>query len=537
MVQRAVGGFVRQVGGALELGTPLDVWGQGLSSERQAYDYNPESRVLNEECGIFGIYGPGEDVARETFFGLYTLQHRGQESAGITVTDGVGFHSHKEMGLVSQVFDEPALTTLKGFAAIGHTRYSTTGSSRVENAQPVVIESDIGPIAMGHNGNLVNAGDLRAELKQSGFSFSTSTDSELILQLVAVAPGDTLVDRVLSVVPKLSGSFSLVFLGRDTIVAARDDLGNRPLCLGSYNGSWMVASESCAFGALKAKFERDLLAGEVLQIDDDGPRTFSTGHHAPKALCVFEYIYFARPDSEIEGSNVNDTRNRLGAALAKEHGADADVVIGVPDSATAAAIGFARESGLPYAEGLVKSRYIGRTFIQPDDRIRQAGIALAYSTLKSVLAGKRVIVVDDSIVRGNTTRALVDLIRNSGGASEVHVRISSPPIQWPCFYGIDIQHSDELIAHNSSVDEICARIGADSLAYLSVEALIAATNIPANQLCTGCLTMDYPIPVQLEMDKLMFEPQPSHAPASGHEAAIGDEAAAAAEASAQIKLV
>ena len=508
-----------------------------MSSERQAYDYNPESRVLNDECGIFGIYGPGEDVARQTFFGLYTLQHRGQESAGITVTDGARFHSHKDMGLVSQVFDEAALTSLKGFAAIGHTRYSTTGSSRVENAQPVVIESDIGPIAMGHNGNLVNAGDLREELRQSGFSFSTSTDSELILRLVAAAPGDTLVERVLSVVPKLSGSFSLVFLSRDKVVAARDDLGNRPLCLGSYHGGWMVASESCAFGALKAKFERDLFAGEVLQIDDDGPRTFSTGHHAPKALCIFEYIYFARPDSEIEGSNINDARNRLGAALANEHGAEADVVIGVPDSATAAAIGFARESGLPYAEGLVKSRYIGRTFIQPDDRIRQAGIALKFSTLNSVLGGKRVVVVDDSIVRGNTTKAIVDLIRNSGGASEVHVRISSPPIQWPCFYGIDIQHSDELIAHNSSVDEICARIGADSLAYLSVAALIEATNVPANQLCTGCLTMNYPIPVQLEMDKLVFESQPSEgpAPASSHETAARDEAAA--EASAQIKLV
>ncbi len=508
-----------------------------MSSERQAYDYNPESRVLNDECGIFGIYGPGEDVARQTFFGLYTLQHRGQESAGITVTDGARFHSHKDMGLVSQVFDEAALTSLKGFAAIGHTRYSTTGSSRVENAQPVVMQSDIGPIAMGHNGNLVNAGDLREELRQSGFSFSTSTDSELILRLVAAAPGDTLVERVLSVVPKLSGSFSLVFLSRDKVVAARDDLGNRPLCLGSYHGGWMVASESCAFGALKAKFERDLFAGEVLQIDDDGPRTFSTGHHAPKALCIFEYIYFARPDSEIEGSNINDARNRLGAALANEHGAEADVVIGVPDSATAAAIGFARESGLPYAEGLVKSRYIGRTFIQPDDRIRQAGIALKFSTLNSVLGGKRVVVVDDSIVRGNTTKAIVDLIRNSGGASEVHVRISSPPIQWPCFYGIDIQHSDELIAHNSSVDEICARIGADSLAYLSVAALIEATNVPANQLCTGCLTMNYPIPVQLEMDKLVFESQPSEgpAPASSHETAARDEAAA--EASAQIKLV
>lgn len=509
-----------------------------MPSEGQTYDYNPDSRIFNDECGIFGVYGPGEDVARQTYFGLYTLQHRGQESAGITVTNGAHLSTHKDMGLVSQVFDESALTALKGIAAIGHTRYSTTGSNRVENAQPVVVESDLGPIAMGHNGNLVNAGELRDELGQSGLDFVTSTDSELILQLVATAAGDTLVDRILSVLPKLSGSFSLVFLTRDKIVAVRDDLGNRPLCLGSYNGGWMVASESCAFGALKAKFERDLYAGEVLQIDDDGPRTFSTDHHPPTALCIFEYIYFARPDSEIEGSNVNDVRNRLGAALANEHGADADVVIGVPDSAIAAAIGYARESGIPYAEGLVKSRYIGRTFIQPDDQIRKAGIELKFSTLRSVLEGKRVIVVDDSIVRGNTTRAIVNLIREIGGAKEVHVRVSSPPIQWPCFYGIDIQHADELIAHNTSVDEICDQIGADSLEYLGVPALIAATSIPSKQLCTGCLTMNYPIPVQLEMDKLVFESDKADAVSPAPiDAGASDYAAAVDEASAQIRLV
>ena len=296
----------------------------------------------------------------------------------------------------------------------------------------------------------------------------------------------------------------------------------------------MVASESCAFGAIKAKFERDLYAGEVLQIDDDGPRTFTYDHHPPTALCVFEYIYFARPDSDIEGSNVNDARNRLGAALAKEHPSQADVIIGVPDSATAAAIGFAQQSGIPYAEGLVKSRYIGRTFIQPDDRIRKAGIELKFSTLKSVLEGKRVIVVDDSIVRGNTTRAIVDLIRNSGGATEVHMRISSPPIQWPCFYGIDIQHADELIAHNSSVDEICTHLGADSLAYLSVPALLEATKLPAKQLCTGCLTMNYPIPVQLEMDKLVFEEKVCD---TSESPSADKPLAAATDTSDQVKLV
>lgn len=510
-----------------------------LPADDQAYSYNPESRVLNDECGIFGIFGPGEDVARQTYFALYTLQHRGQESAGITTTDGVNQRSHRKMGLVSQVFDEPDLTALKGFAAIGHTRYSTTGSNRVENAQPVLVESDLGPIAMGHNGNLVNAGELRDELELSGISLETSTDSELIVQLVALAPGDTIVERIQHVIPKLSGSFSLVFLTLDKIVAVRDTLGNRPLCLGSYNGAWMVASESCALGALKAKFERDLLAGEILQIDDDGPRTFSTGHHPPTALCVFEYIYFARPDSKIEGSNVYDARIRFGVSLASEHLVDADVVIGVPDSATPAAIGFARASGIPFAEGLVKSRYIGRTFIQPDNRLRKAGIELKFNTLNSVLEGKRVIVVDDSIVRGNTTRSIVTLLRESGGAKEVHVRISSPPIQWPCFYGIDIQHSDELIAHGSTVDEICADIGADSLSYLSVAALIEATGVPRDNLCTGCLTMEYPIPVQLEMDKLVFEGASSQTPPSADGILPNDEevTAAPSDAPAQPRLV
>lgn len=470
------------------------------------YWFGPENRVLVEECGIFGIYGPGEDVARQTFFGLYTLQHRGQESAGIAVTDGGDIQTHRRMGLVSQVFDDSSLNSLAGFAAIGHTRYSTTGSSRIENAQPVYAETDLGPVAMGHNGNLVNSSELKEELIDISPNFLTSTDSELILALVAHAPGKDLVERIKHTVPRLRGSFSLVFLTTDSVIAVRDSLGNRPLCLGSYAGTWLVASESCAFEALDAKFERDLLAGEIVKIDADGPHTHGDDIHPPTALCVFEYIYFARPDSVIEGTNLYEARARMGAQLAQEHPIDADIVIGIPDSATAAAIGYAREAGIPYGEGLVKSRYIGRTFIQPDDRIRRLGVKLKLNTLPTITAGKRVIVVDDSIVRGNTTRAIVNLLRTSGKAKEVHLRVSSPPIKWPCFYGIDIQHASELIANGKTVEEVCEHVGADSLNYLSLKSLVKATRLGREKLCTGCLTREYPIPVQLEMDKLKFEP-------------------------------
>ena len=469
------------------------------------YWFGPENRILAEECGIFGIYGPGEDVARQTFFGLYTLQHRGQESAGIAVADGQGIAMHRRMGLVAQVFDDSDLNSLDGFAAIGHTRYSTTGSSRIENAQPVYAETDLGPIAMGHNGNLVNSVELKAEILEQSPEFQSNTDSELILALVIRAPGKDIVERIQQVVPRLRGSFSLVFLTRTSVIGVRDTLGNRPLCLGSYAGTWLIASESCAFESLDAKFERDFLAGEIVEIDADGPHSYGDDIHPPTALCVFEYIYFARPDSVIEGTNLYDARLQMGAALAREHPVDADIVIGIPDSATAAAIGYAKEIGIPYGEGLVKSRYIGRTFIQPDDRIRRLGVKLKLNTLPTITAGKRVIVVDDSIVRGNTTRAIVNLLRTSGKAREVHLRVSSPPIKWPCFYGIDIQHASELIAHNMTVPEICAHVGADSLHYLSVESLIESTNLGVEKLCTGCLTRNYPIPVQLELEKLMFE--------------------------------
>lgn len=476
-----------------------------MPTHKDQYWFSPDTRVLVEECGVFGIYAPKEDVARQTFFGLYTLQHRGQESAGIAVTDGNKITSHRKMGLVSQVFTEEALSNFEGIAAIGHTRYSTTGSSKVENAQPVMMDSDLGCIAMGHNGNLVNAAELRRELAESDLHFDGHTDSELIAFMVANGPGKSIEERIKNTVPRLQGSFSLVFLTATSVIAVRDDLGNRPLCLGRYEGAWLVSSESCAFEAIDASFERDLLAGEILVLDKNGPRTISEDDHAPTALCVFEYIYFARPDSVIEGSNLHEVRQRLGASLATEHPVTADVVIGVPDSATAAAIGYSNASGIPYGEGLVKSRYIGRTFIQPDNRLRKLGIKMKLNTLSSITKGKRVIVVDDSIVRGNTTRAIVELLRTSGQAEEVHVRISSPPMRWPCFYGIDIQHPDELIANSMSVEEIRHNLGADSLGYLSLDSLIDATKLRDSQLCTGCLTRNYPIPVQLEMDKLVLE--------------------------------
>ena len=466
--------------------------GVRLSLPTETYSFSPETRTLNEKCGIFGIYGPGEDVARQTYFGIYTLQHRGQESAGIAVTDGTRVRTHKEMGLVSQVFDEEDLRRLTGFAAIGHTRYSTTGSSRIENAQPVVMTSDIGPIAMGHNGNLVNSQELRTELAEMGLNLETSTDSELILAMVANAPGATLVERIQQVFPKLSGSFSLVFLSLDKIVAVRDNLGNRPLCLGSYNGTWLIASESCAFGALKAKFERDILAGEILQIDDDGPRSFGQGKKPPSALCVFEFIYFARPDSVIEGATVYDARMRLGAALAKQHPVQADLVIGVPDSATAAAIGYAKESKIPFTEGLVKSRYIGRTFIEPEQSVRDFGVRLKLNPVRSVISGQRVVLIDDSIVRGTTSRKIVRMLRDAG-AREVHMRISCPPTISPCFYGVDTPSKKQLIAANKSVDEIRDYIGADSLAYLSMEGMREACGDgQKTTYCTACYTGSYP---------------------------------------------
>ncbi len=476
------------------------------AANQNHYWFNPQMRGFAEECGVFGVYGPGHDVARRTYFGLYTLQHRGQESSGIAVSDGSALKLHKRMGLVSQVYDNQSLSELRGDIAIGHNRYSTTGSNRIENAQPIVTETEFGPLAIVHNGNLTNTEELRRLLLAKGQTILGTSDTEVILAIVASAPGLNLVEKIVSGISMLQGSFSLIFLTNDRLVAVRDRLGNRPLCLGRLDEAIMIASESCAFATLEASFDRDLLAGEVVVVDADGVTTISSDHQPPPALCLFEYIYFARPDSDIEGVNLYRARLEMGRALARQTPVDADLVIGIPDSATAAAIGYAEAAGIPYGEGLAKSRYIGRTFIEPDDETRKLGIKLKLNALPAITAGKRLVVVDDSIVRGNTTREIVKHLKESGRAAEVHMRISSPPVRWPCFYGVDIQQPRQLIAHAHTVDQICASIGADSLSYLTLDSLIEAVNAPKARVCTGCFTHQYPGPVRPGVGKYAFEP-------------------------------
>ncbi|GAC1550178.1 MAG: amidophosphoribosyltransferase [Herpetosiphon sp.] len=449
---------------------------------------------LHEECGIFGIYAPGEDVARLSYFGLYALQHRGQESAGIAVSDGAGIRVHKEMGLVAQVFDEDSLAPLRGHIAVGHTRYSTTGSSRIANAQHFTLESFLGPLALGHNGNLTNAAELRLDVLQHGAGLMSTSDSEVALLTLVAAPGATWSERIEHFIDRAEGAYCLTLLTKDALYAVRDPLGLRPFCLGKLGeGGWVVASESCALATIGATWVREIAPGEALIIDQDGPRTILHKPAPRSALCLFEYIYFARPDSQLQNNVIHQVRVELGRELAREAPADADVVIGVPDSATPAAIGFANESGIPYAEGLIKNRYIGRTFIQPSERLRKQGVALKFNPLRSTLEGKRVILIDDSIVRGTTSGPIVKLLRDAG-ATEVHMRVSSPPIRHPCFMGVDMATYDELIAHKMTVGEIAAHIGVDSLYYLSYEGLIRATGNEPQSFCGACFSGNYPMP-------------------------------------------
>jgi len=447
---------------------------------------------LHEACGVFGIYGPGEDVARITFFGLYALQHRGQESAGIAVSDGQRVTMHKGMGLVAQVFTEDRLQPLTGHIAIGHNRYSTKGSSRLPNAQPYLIESALGPLAVGHNGNLVNAAALRARLLQRGVGLSSTSDSEVITQMLAGAPGTTWEERIQAFMGQAQGAYSLVILTARALYAVRDPWGFRPLCLGRLNGGWVVASESCALATVGATYLREVEAGEVVAIDESGLHSLRGPVAQPQALCIFEYIYFARPDSILQGQWIYQARAGLGRVLAREHPVEADVVMGIPDSATTAAIGYAGESGIPYSEGLIKNRYIGRTFIQPDDRLRQAGVALKFNPLPGNLEGRRVVVVDDSIVRGNTSRPIVDMLRQAG-AREIHMRVSSPPIRHPCMMGVDMATREELIAHRLSEEQIRRYLGVDSLGYLSLDGLLKGVGRPAAGFCLACFTGEYPV--------------------------------------------
>ncbi len=451
----------------------------------------PAGDVLHEACGITAVYAPRADTARMSYFGLYALQHRGQESAGIAVASESGIASHREMGLIGGIFDEDILGGMQGPFAIGHTRYSTTGSSVERNAQPLHLESELGTFALGHNGNLTNTADLRA-LLAPGTAMDTTSDTEILALTIAQAPGATFVDRIKHTMRIAEGAYSVVMLTRDAIYGFRDPWGVRPLCIGTYDETGtMFASESCALSTVGATYERELDAGEIVVVDRDGRRSFHTEVVKPASLCMFEYIYFARPDSVLSGRQIYDARVHMGRALAREFPADADVVMAIPDSAIPGGIGYAAESGIPYVEGLIKNRYIGRTFISPDQKMRSQGVQLKFNPIVENLRGRRVVVVDDSIVRGTTTPRIVKLVRDAG-AVEVHLRITSPPIMHPCYLGVDMASYAELIAANYTVDEIRQKVGADSLGFLSKEGLVGATSRTRDNFCLGCLTGEYP---------------------------------------------
>ena len=460
-----------------------------------------------EACGLFGIYAPGEDVSRISFFGLFALQHRGQESAGIAASDGGRISVHTRMGLVAQAFDEESLSKLTGHLAIGHTRYSTTGSSRIDNAQPMLVNGPWGEVALGHNGNVINAQELRIELEERGVQFKGSSDTEVMAHWLGQAPGATWPERIRYCMNRFQGAYSLVLMTKDKLIGIRDPMGVRPLSLGKLNGGWVIASESAALDHIGSDVIREIEPGEAVIIDETGVTSHQLVERDSHSLCIFEHIYFARPDSIVGGKLLHSARQRMGAQLAKEYPVDADMVVGVPDSAVAAGMGYARESGIPFGEALLKNRYVGRTFIQPDQRIRELGVRLKFNAMPEVLEGQRIIVVDDSIVRGTTTPHVVNLLKKNG-AKEVHMRICAPPIQHPCFFGVDLATRGELLAAHNTVEEIRQLIGADTLGFLSIKGLVEAVSLPNNEVCTACFTGKYPIPVQLEMDKLAMETRP-----------------------------
>jgi amidophosphoribosyltransferase len=452
------------------------------------------------------VWAPNEDVAKLTYYGLYALQHRGQESAGIAVSDGSRIVVHKEMGLVAQVFDEPALTALRGHIAVGHCRYSTTGASVWANAQPTFRSTGRTSLALGHNGNLINTRELAALLGEPGqgsAGIAATSDTDVLTALFvsdrAALDGDgtasasTVESTAAMVLPLAKGAYSLVFMDEQTLYAARDPHGFRPLVLGRLATGWVVASETAALDIVGARFVREIAPGELVCIDGRGVRSRTFAAPQPRG-CLFEYVYLARPDTTISGRGVHATRVEVGRRLAAEHPADADLVIPVPESGTPAAIGFAEASGIPFGQGLVKNSYVGRTFIQPSQTIRERGIKLKLNPLRDTIAGRRLVVVDDTIVRGTTQRALVAMLREAD-ASEVHVRVAAPPVRWPCFYGIDFATRAELIAGHLSPEEICASIGADSLGYVSLAGLIEATTLPESRLCRACFDGQYPVPV------------------------------------------
>ena len=461
---------------------------------------------MKEACGVVAVYSPGQQASRAAFFGIHALQHRGQESAGIAASSGKNIQVKTQMGLVTQAFQEKDLTDLDGYIALGHTRYSTTGSSNIDNAQPFISKSDSVEIALGHNGNLINAVELRDELLDLDVHFQSSADSEIIAHLISHAPASSWSERIAYAMRKLNGAYSLGIMTKEEIIGVRDPLGVRPLCIGTLDDGWVIASESCALDHLGAEFVREVLPGEAVLINEEGLKSIYQKPNYDQVLgsCIFEQIYFSRPDSLLNGDLVYTSRMNMGAQLAKDFPVDADVVIGVPDSATAAAVGYSQQSGIPFTEGLVKNRYVGRTFIFPDQRLRELGVRRKFNLLPQILKDKKVIVVDDSIVRGTTTPHIVDLLRK-GGAKEIHLRICAPPIISPCHFGVDMAKKSELIASNMSVEEITEHLKVDSLGFLSNDGLLKSISGERNQYCMGCFTGNYPIPIQLEMDKLVLE--------------------------------
>jgi amidophosphoribosyltransferase len=445
-----------------------------------------------DECGVFGVYAPGHDIARLSYFALYALQHRGQESAGIAASTGGRIITVRDLGLVNQVFDEQKLRALPGEMAIGHVRYSTTGANSWENSQPV-WRKDRREVALGHNGNLINAVELHAQLLEAGVSFRSTSDSEIIAALLSTHPADDLEDAIADILPRLHGAFSTVVMGKDRICAFRDPAGLRPMALGRLGERWCIASESCAFDIIGARFEREVEPGEIVTLSESGLDSRIVLQSARRAFCVFEHIYFARPDSRLEGQVVHTSRSRMGEILARESPAPtADLVIAVPDSGNAAARGYARASGLPQDDGFVKNRYVARTFIQPGQELRKHGLRLKFNPLPEVVGGRKLVVVDDSIVRGNTTRQIIQMLRDAG-ALEVHLRISAPPIRNPCHYGVDMSTREEMIAHERTVDEIATELGADSLRYLSLGGVYEAIRGEPSTHCDACFSGQYPL--------------------------------------------
>ena len=444
-----------------------------------------------DECGVFGVFAPGHDVARLAYFALYALQHRGQESAGIATCEGGHITVLRELGLVSQVFDEEKLRALEGDMAIGHVRYSTTGGGAWENTQPV-WRNDGREVSLAHNGNLTNAVELFNELREQGVSFRGTSDSEIMAAMLSIEEERPIENAVAAVMPRLRGAYSTVVMTKRAVVAFRDPHGVRPLSIGKLDGRYVVASESCAFDIIGATLLREVSPGEMITLTEDGLESRQVVPSERKAHCVFEHIYFSRPDSRLEGKVLQEVRGKMGEILAREAPVDADLVISVPDSGNPAANGFARASGLPKDDGLIKNRYVARTFIQPGQELRKHGLRMKFNPLPEIVSGKRVVVVDDSIVRGNTTRQIIGMLRDAG-AREVHLRISAPPIRYPCHYGVDMSTSEEMIAHNRSVKQIADELGADSLAYLSLEGVYEAVGTPREAHCDACFTGEYPL--------------------------------------------